>query len=261
MDIFDLLAGLNRSGKAFMLATIIRASGSSPAKAGFRMVVENGGSNSGTIGGGALEKIVIDEALSVFKTGIMLPEAETRMFNLAALGMECGGQVELLIEYFGGRKSFVLFGGGHVGQALAPILEIIGYRVTVLDNRPEIKPLITGGSRNVITADYSDISVIADTLKSSGGCFIATHGHEHDQKVLEQILKLAPGLPYIGMIGSKNKVGSILKRIRESGTEIPDTLFSPVGLKIGGDSAGEIAVSIAAEFVAVNNNASVSHMR
>jgi len=244
-----------------MLATVISVDGSSPAKPGFRMVVASADESYGTIGGGAIEKIIIDEAVNTLAGSGSLPEPELRKLNLRALGMECGGQVELLLEYFGGRNDFLLFGGGHVGRALAPVLELLGYTVTVFDNRPEITSSIEAEGRKLIIADYNDISSAAKTLKSAEGCFIATHGHEWDQKVLKQVLETSAGLPYIGMIGSKTKVKAIKDSLKAEGLNIPPQLYSPVGLKIGGDTAAEIAVSVAAEIVAVKNNTDAAHMR
>ena len=261
MDILKKTAELSELGNAFMLATVVTVDGSSPAKPGFRMAVVSASETYGTIGGGALEKIIIDEAAAKLSAGGSLPAPELRKLNLRAIGMECGGQLEMLIEYFGGRNDFILFGGGHIGRALSPMLELLGYSVTVFDNRPEIAEHIQAEGRTLQIGDYTDISPIADRLKTAEGCFIATHGHEWDQTVLGQVLATGADLPYIGMIGSKKKVAVIISNLRNEGITIPAQLYTPVGLKIGGDSAAEIAVSIAAEVVAVKNKTEARHMR
>jgi xanthine dehydrogenase accessory factor len=176
MDIFTRMAELSECGGPFMLATVVSSKGSSPAKPGFRMIVESSGSSTGTIGGGAVEKLIIDEASAILSKSVIMPKPENRKLDLNSIGMECGGGIELFIEYFGGRKSFVLFGGGHVGQALAPILELLGYNLTIFDNRPVIEAFIASEKRNLIISDYNDISAVNEILRASGGCFIASHG-------------------------------------------------------------------------------------
>lgn len=260
MDILKMASELSEAGKPFMLATVLSVSGSSPARPGFRMIVPPEGRIFGTIGGGALEKSIIDEAKKAL-AGADLPEPELKKIDLGMLNMECGGSVEIFIEYFGGRRDFILFGGGHVGQALARLLEQLDYSVTIFDNRPGIQAAAEAPGRGIIIADYSDISPAAELLRTSRGCFIATHGHEWDRKVLTQVIRTAPRLPYIGMIGSKRKVKASLDALKAEGIEIPANLYAPVGLKIGADSASEIALSVAAEITAVKNNMPVPHMR
>ena len=253
MNIHEKIGELVRKGSPFVLVTVISADGSSPARTGFRMTVEPGGVLSGTIGGGALEKTAADEAADILAGKKPFRQPERKSINLASLGMTCGGRVELLTEYFGGGRSFVLFGGGHLGRALSPIMELLGYSVTVIDNRPEIRELIETPERRTLICGYDDVPDIEGILAGASGCFIATHGHEWDYTVLKQVISLAAELPYIGMIGSKAKVAVALRKIEKEGLSIPETLYSPVGLRIGGDSAAEIAVGIAAEFIAVNN--------
>jgi len=261
MDVLKKITELSDKGIPFVLATITKAGGSSPAKPGFRLAVSGRTAQWGTIGGGALEKTVIDEAIEILEGRKLLPAAEVRSLDLSEIGMQCGGNVELMIEYFGNRKSFILFGGGHIGRALAPIMEILDYSVTVYDNRDEVRSLINSTDRDVRIDDYGNISRVAELLSGSGGCFIATHGHEWDEAILRQVLTISPGLPYIGMIGSKVKVKTILKTLKSEGLALPPGLYTPVGLKIGGDTAAEIAISIAAEIVTVNNGRDARHMR
>ncbi len=260
MDILKKAAELNEHSRPFMLATVTAVSGSSPAKPGFRMIAAGSGELFGTIGGGSLEKIIADEAAAVLSSGKQ-PGPEHRKMNLSSLNMECGGSVDLFIEYFGGRRNFILFGGGHVGRALAEVLELLDFSVTIFDNREEIRPEASKGTRSVIISDYSDISAVSGSLHRSLGCFIATQGHEWDRVVLSQVIKTAPELNYIGMIGSKRKVRTILDSIRSEGLQLPAGLYTPVGLKIGGDSAAEIAVSVAAEIIAVYTETPSNHMR
>jgi xanthine dehydrogenase accessory factor len=156
----------------------------------------------------------------------------------------------------------MLFGGGHIGRALTPILEALGFRVTVFDSRPEVLDLLGGNEeRTIITGDYADIGSAVETLRSCEFCFIATHGHLHDFQVLKQVLQAKDEYRYVGLIGSRSKIRTTLEKLSAAGLRAPEYLYAPVGLKIGGDTAAEIAISIAAEVVAVVHGAEAAHMR
>ncbi len=260
MDIIQKCAEFATTGTACILLTVVSVEGSSPCRAGFRMLVTED-ECYGTIGGGAVEKMLSEEAVEILQHKRELNGPELRTVELEKTGMSCGGTVMIFIEHFNSNPDFVLFGGGHVGSALAPMLELIGYRITVFDNRQEIISHTSSDSRRIITAGYGDISKAIPILKNGRCCFIATHGHEHDLSVLRQVLQSGIEMKYIGMIGSKMKVKMILDRLADEGISIPESLYAPVGLKIGGDTAAEIAVSVTAEIVSLNNKAQANHMR
>jgi xanthine dehydrogenase accessory factor len=175
--------------------------------------------------------------------------------------MKCGGQATLSLEYLQGAKNFILFGGGHLGRALAPILDLIGFQVTVCDNREEMRSFIpVDFQKKFMLVDYDDLEGLRTMLEQTQFCFIATHGHGYDYAVLKQALSFSD-YDYLGMIGSSSKVRVTLDRLREENITIPDYLFAPVGIKLGGDSAAEIAVAVAAEVIARQHDTPVDHMR
>jgi len=183
--------------------------------------------------------------------------------------MRCGGEATLAFEYLRGARSFVLFGGGHVGRALVPVLESLGFRLTVFDSRPEMRDsvrAIAAGSaeaarRAVVIGDYTDISPVRPALETAEFCFIATHGHLHDYEVLKQVLASSSHLRYIGLIGSRAKVRSTRERLRQEGIAAPDCLHAPVGLALGAQTPAEIAVAVAAEVVALEHGVTVPHLK
>jgi xanthine dehydrogenase accessory factor len=255
-DIFKKALEFLEEGKEIHVVTVVEAEGNTPAEAGKKMIVPFSGMPSGTIGGGGLEREAERHCRETEKRPV---EAVT--YDLAELGMTCGGRVTLLYEYFSSRAFFVLFGGGHVGSALAPILESLGYTAVIADNREGIIERHRNLGRTALRCSYEDISPV-ETYLSSGHCFIASHNHEYDTVILEQLLRREePEYSYIGMIGSKNKVRQAFDELRQKGLAIPGYVYAPVGLHIGGGSPAEIAVSIAAEIVAVTYGKSVPHMR
>ena len=105
------------------------------------------------------------------------------------------------------------------------------------------------------TAVESNISLYGRSY-----CVIMTYGHEHDEEVLEQLLK-NKNLPYIGMIGSVNKAAVLIDNIKKRGGVIDDRLYCPIGVKIGKNLPQEIALSILAEVVLVMKGGRLEHMR
>lgn len=258
MEIFKEISACIESGLNAVVVTITDTTGGSPGKTGFKLLITEDGRSFGTVGGGAVENLAFEEAKKCLREGA----SKSMSVDLSEIDMECGGKTDLFFEFIPGRRNFVLFGGGHVGRALTEILLALGYEVHVFDNRPEAVELLSGRQGiHAVLGDYNDVTPIMETLKGAGYCFIATHGHEFDYSVLRQVLADGGDFKYLGLIGSARKVKITLRKITESGIEIPDFLYSPVGLNIGGDSAAEIAVSIAAEVIAVTRNAKVPHMR
>ena len=258
MDILKTCSSLIEQGINRVLVTVIKAGSGTPGKAGFKMILTDRGELFGTVGGGAIEHRAVEDGKEVLRTG----ENRLEEYNLQKLEMKCGGEVTLLYEYMQGRRGFMLFGGGHVGRALTPILESLGFRVTVFDSRTEVRELLgENEERTIITGDYENIGDAVETLRACEFCFIATHGHLHDFQVLKQVLEAKEAYRYVGLIGSRSKIRATLKKLSEAGLKAPEYLYAPVGLKIGGDTAAEIATSITAEVVSVVHGAEVPHMR
>jgi xanthine dehydrogenase accessory factor len=233
------------AGHDVVLVTVLAAGAGTPGKEGFKLLLSDDGSTCGTVGGGALAGR--RNALATYE--------------LASLGMACGGQATLAFEFLAGARSFLLFGGGHVGRALAPILESLGFRITVYDSRPEMQPALTVPGRRVVIGEYADIAPIRPELERSEFCFIATHGHLHDYQVLTQVLAAGGRRRYIGLIGSRSKIRATRERLTQEGVPTPDCLFAPVGLDLGAQSPAEIAVAVAAEVIALLRGASVPSLR
>ena len=115
--------------------------------------------------------------------------------------------------------------------------------------------------REIIIGDYRNISTVLEKTIRDGFCFVATHGHSYDYDIVRQLLSTEQPFSYLGMIGSKKKVGTLFKRLSGEGIAVPDYLYAPVGLDLGGDTAAEIAVSIAAEVITIIRGRSGTHLR
>lgn len=244
------------SGERAALATVVRTAGSTPQAPGARMLLRADGSTFGTVGGGAIEREVL-EALGRCRDGAPA-HALTRELG-HDLAMCCGGRMEVFVEPIEAEPRLLLFGAGHVHCALAPIARSIGFEVTVVDEREELNTAqrFAGAARELIDpASY----LKRVELGPRDWVLIATHDHALDEQVLELALARTPR--YIGLVGSKRKVFRLLERIIERrGRQGLARLYAPVGLALEALEPAEIAVSIAGELVALRRGAEVPHMR
>ena len=142
----------------------------------------------------------------------------------------------------------VLFGAGHVGKALYTLARLQDISVTVIDSRKEILKEEDFPNANLIQVNYDELSSLKLDVYNPYFC-IFTHGHSGDKACLEWCLK--QNSEYIGMIGSKGKVRATFDKLLKEGysEEELSKVHSPIGLKIGGDTPQEIAISIMAEII------------
>ena len=143
----------------------------------------------------------------------------------------------------------IIFGGGHIARALAPLLHGVGFRVPVMDNRAEFTdPADFLGAERVICGDYLRIADYL-TLTEEDYVVVMTNGHSHDFDVQQQALRKK--LAYIGVIGSRRKTAVVNARLREAGIteEGIAQVHTPVGTAIKAVTPAEIAISIAGEMI------------
>lgn len=341
-DIYSEIVDCSRTKKASVLATIINRKGSSPRGIGTKLLITEDGGLAGSVGGGELEKAVIETSSRV--TSSILP-----VFFKSDPGMSCGGDVEIFVEpispdnevffniyseiagivkrggsgllatvvdtrlwkagqtpkalfkangevigilpnmqetfkavtdampaFSGGRMSgtitcndedgeafrifiesiisdpvLYIFGAGHVSSQVVPVARRVGFKITVIDDRPEFAE-----SRNFPDADRVLIFPYDDVVKrfaidESSYIVITTRSHSCDETVLGQALRTEAG--YIGMIGSRRKISNIYNNLQKEGFTDKDfkRVHSPIGIDIGAETPEEIALSIVAELVKV----------
>jgi xanthine dehydrogenase accessory factor len=170
------------------------------------------------------------------------------------------GDRRLLADPYFVSGTVYLFGAGHVSQQTAILTRMVDFRTVVLDDRAEF-------ANRERFKDADDIRVLDSFEDAFSGLetdqdsyiVIVTRGHSHDKTVLEQALRTGAG--YIGMIGSRRKRDAIYKALLQQGFTEEDLqrVHSPIGLKIGADTPEEIAVSIAAELIAVRKELSLEN--
>jgi xanthine dehydrogenase accessory factor len=252
-EIYQEIVRLSTEGKEAAVVTVIAASGSTPRGEGTKMLVRADGSIIGTIGGGSVEKQAIQDALAVIRSG----KPKKLGYHLQVgeeLGMICGGHIEVFVEPILVTPHLYIFGGGHIALPLVKMAHIVGFKVTVIDDRPEFaNPSRFPEAEQTLVSDMT-AAFERLTVDQSSYLVIITHGHQCDEAALAGALKTQAR--YIGMIGSKEKNRAVFSRLLSRGYEQEDLnrVHAPIGLRIMAQTPEEIAVSILAEMVQVRRS-------
>ncbi|MEA2104299.1 MAG: XdhC/CoxI family protein [Candidatus Cloacimonadota bacterium] len=266
MDFEEKIYQFKKQKSKFVIATIVDTKGSVPAKIASKIIILSNGETFGTVGGGELENAVIQKGLELLKNN----RNQTYSFDLSQsesdssenVGMLCGGNVWVFFESITPKTELYIFGGGHISQSLQKIIDRQKFQIIIVDNRKDFaNPKIHPNADEVHCEDYDKFSNEFTPAENSF-IVIVTHGHKHDYEILRNIYKRKLKLKYVGMIGSKIKVKENVKALfDEIGKIALPNLFSPIGLKVGGNSTYEIAISIVSEMQAVLYDKEISHLR
>jgi xanthine dehydrogenase accessory factor len=174
--------------------------------------------------------------------------------------------VQLLFERIEAEPRLVIAGAGHVGASLARLAALVGFRVTLIDDRAEFlnRELFAAPSEQgidlIVAEDWSD--AVRDAIATGRGVSVAivTRGHKQDEDCLRAAIEANPF--YIGMIGSKRRTNIVLEKLREEGAyeEQLKKVRAPIGLDIAAVSPEEVALAILAEIVAERRGGSGAPM-
>jgi xanthine dehydrogenase accessory factor len=240
-----------RQGEPAALAIVIEARGSTPRGVSSKMLIYADGRTVGTVGGGGVEARVIEAAQ------VAIAEGQSRELDYRLVDEErgdpgiCGGDMRIFVEALTPRPTLLIIGGGHVGQAVAELGAFLGYRVAVVDERPDmVTPERFPQAEVRLTGD--PVQQIADfPLTEHTYLVMVTPHHALDEKVLA-VLAGRP-MAYVGLIGSRRRTAHTFERAREAGVpeELLQRVHTPIGLDIGAETPREIAVSILAEIIAI----------
>ncbi len=255
-DVTRALAEILEGGRRGALATVVRASGSTPQQPGAKLVLYPDGRRAGTVGGGAVEREVLAALASCIESG----KPEIVVYDLGRdLGMCCGGRMEVFVEPVEASQRLIVFGAGHVAKPVAALAQTLGFAVVVVDDREELNDAARfPGCERILREPSEAAAELAPT--NDDWLLVVTHDHRLDEEALDVYARLPHR--YLGMIGSRRKVFRILQRIAQKRSLPPlDRVYAPVGLDIGAVSPEEIAVSIVGELVALRHGSPAAHMR
>ena len=224
-------------GEPVGLATVVN-SPRRPELLGAKLLLRADGTVSGTLGSAELDEPALETAHRIAQVG-----------NTESISTEDG--TEIFVEGFTTPPTLVMVGGGHVGKATADLANNLGYRVYLVDDRPEFsnEERFPYAEETVVTpydqwSDHLSINVNSYVV-------VATRGHRYDDMALESALKTRAR--YIGLLGSRRKTLMIYRRLMEQGItkDRIKEVYAPVGLNIGALTPEEIAVSIMSEIIMV----------
>lgn len=255
MSLFAEAAHMEKQNIPFAMAVITESKGSAPRHAGQMMVLSDG-NILGTIGGGMMERKVIEEAL------LALQDGKSRVFHgrmarqgKDAVGSDCGGAMSVFISVHGVRPKLVLVGGGHVNRAIAQVAARLNFTLLVTDiHAPNLQPRdFPQEAKLLLSSSFTD-ALSQITFDENTYVVIATNSN--DLEVIN-ILIHQP-FKYLGLLASRRKVHSFTQQLVAGGTPaaLLTSLHAPIGFDIGAETPEEIAISVMAEILQVKNNTS-----
>ena len=249
--LFNDIKSVIEQGTPSVLCLVTETTGSTPRKAGSKMLVFQDGSNKGTIGGGSIEYQAIQDASEMMSGASPCKKS----YHLKDdLNMQCGGTMEVYFEPIACLPKLYIFGGGHIGKVLASFAAPLGFRPIVIDQRQGIFDSWNIEGVETINDDYMKTLGNIKFDKNSY-IVIVTPQHEFDEKILFACAPLE--YAYCGMIGSRRKVAVITKNALEQGVltqEIIDKIDMPMGLPMAAETPAEIAISILAKLIDMKNS-------
>lgn len=254
-EVYEDMAQLIEEGQEFVLVIVVNAESSTAGKKGFKMIVLPDGKTIGTVGGGTLELDAINMARELFRTkGNLHKKYILREGEESSLGMVCGGEIELYLEYVGFRKQMVIFGAGHLGKMLYEIGKLSKeYDFLVIDERDDFANKEHFSDAEVFSGQgiYRKTSELP--IHDGAVVIIVTPGGAEDPYILKGLQDKGVTFEYIGMIGSVNRRNKCFEKAKEIGVreDFLRSILSPVGLAIEGDTLFEIAIAVFAEIIAL----------
>lgn len=165
------------------------------------------------------------------------------------------------MEYIAPNMSLVVVGAGNDVFPLVQLAEVLGWRITLVDGRPNYASAQRFPNCQLVVSEpekaLKDISIDDKTA-----VILMTHNYHYDKNMLKALSTYS--IRYIGMLGPKKKLDKLLKELEEEGADLRQKLlniYSPVGLNIGAETSEEIALSIIAEIKAVFANKAGGYLR
>lgn len=221
------------------LITVLETGMDAPLKAGCKFLVKENGEVTGWSGDQNKIEPIIQTALSIIETN------KSKRLDVTV----ADSKLDVFFEVITPPVEIVIVGAGHIAQPLSQLAKMMEFEVTIIDDRwnfanksrfPEADRVIVGEIDEVIAGL---------PIGPATHIVLVTRGHQMDQAALLKVI--GSRAAYIGMIGSKRRVGAVFTYLRENGItqELIDRVYAPIGIEIGAETPDEIAVSIMAEII------------
>lgn len=243
----EYLSAINETSNPIMV-TVIKAL--DEQLVGRKLVIKNTGDIIGDLGLNELSRIAQESAKIGGKS------YQPQLINLDANFEPCISSVpkasyRLLLEPPTTVVQLVILGAGHIALPLAAMAKIVGYEVTVVDDRSSFANSARFPNADTIVCDDFERALDSININPQTFVVIITRGHRYDKVCLRKVINQSAS--YIGMIGSRKRVKALLAELEEEGVpnELLQKLYSPIGLNIGAETPEEIAVCILGELIKV----------
>ena len=228
------------------LATLVEGT----ANVGAKLLVEQSGETTGSLGADDLDKLVAGYASTFLESR---EEAKTFSVSEFAPNAQGLGDIRVLLERIQPEPRLVICGAGHVGASLAKLAGFVGWETTLIDDRSDfVTRERFPDPRIELVAAVNWSTAVREAIGNGRGVSVAivTRGHNEDEECLRAVITTNPD--YIGLIGSKRRTNIVLARLREAGTAENQLsrIRAPVGLDIAAVTPEEVALSILAEIIA-----------
>ncbi|MBA3297727.1 MAG: XdhC family protein [Acidobacteria bacterium] len=259
-EVLTAAADALKRGEPAALVTVVRAQGSTPQRAGAKMLVYADGRTIGTIGGGCYESDAINQARGAIQSARpALLHFELNDDFAQENGLICGGRMDVHVDPLLPDPRLYIVGAGHVGFELGRIAGGAGFRIHVIDDREKFASAERFPGADVIVQPIPDWLHRAD-IPASAFVVVVTRGHTHDLDAMRALA--ARDLRYLGLIGSRAKVARISSALLAEGlpAECLARIHAPIGFDIGAVTPAEIAISILAELIAVRRGADTAQL-
>ena len=251
-DILEQSRRLHKSEEPFVLATVVAYKSPQSAKPGSKAIIRSDGTVTGWVGGGCVQPIVLREARKVLQTGrpklvIISPDStheDWKGVESFAMTCEGGGSLEIYLEPMLPKPELVIVGHSPVAQIVSELARLLEFKVCIAD--PQSSAEQFPDADLVVT----DLSVVRSRINEGSYVVVATMGNG-DEEGLQAVVGTVPR--YLGLVASAKKANSLFQYLREKGAtdEQLARIKCPAGLKLGGETLPEIALSVMAEITQV----------
>jgi len=231
------------------LSSVVALVVSEGQRMGRRLVLTKDGFGKETVHGTLGDAVVDAAVVTIARSALADPVGRD---GVRAFETDEGG-LEVYLEVRRPVPELVIVGAGHLARPICRVGAMLGFRVYVLDDRPDFAARERfPDARAVYRVDFSD-PFREVTIHERSHVLLVTRGHKYDYECLVRILRQETVPAYVGMIGSRRRVRATFVRLLEDGVsrERVSTIHAPVGLDIGAETPEEIAVAVAAELVKV----------
>lgn len=259
-SVIPTLRAGRETGDAAVIGVIIRNDSALAVRAAERLIVRENGETSGSLPDSMVKQLRIDALACLSERRSRLLSYAVSDSGLVSVSLQ-QGDIDVYFEVLETPPRLIVVGAGHIAVPLVKVAGILGYDISVIDDRAEFAdPDRFPDASTVLHGPYQD-TLARLPLDRNSYIVLVTRGHVHDAACLAEVIN-SPA-PYIGMIGSRKRVRTVIEHVLglNPSPEALARIYAPVGIDIGSNSPEEIAIAIAAELIKVRRGGNAASLR